>query len=508
MEMIMKHRIGIALVVSTGLALTGCGASTPTQSKLDTISIMAPFFEAQPPAAGDTVQKAIEKLTGKKIAVTWVPNSSYEDKMNITMAGGDLPDVMLVEQKSPGFIKNANAGAFWELGKYLKDYPNLVSKSPAIQRNASVNGKIFGIYRSRDALRTAVILRKDWLAKLGLQPPKNVGDLYNIAKAFTNQDPDGDGKKDTYGLIVPKWPGGINTNSPYDVMSTWFGAGNGWVERDNKLVPNFTTDEWMQANEYIKRFVSEGLINPDYATMDANTWDTPFFAGKGGIIIDVQSRATEIMNLFKAQNPKTFQNYVEFTGNLEGPTGQLVAQPTDGYSGFLAIPKSSVPTEAGLRTVLSFLNKLDTPQGNVLLNNGIEGVNFTRDGDLSVPVTPLTAEGKQVTEAIKSYAQLGMGTTYYLPKQPSAYEQSMFEKRIKIQASDLTHAVYNPAAPYVSATEIAKGAVLDNIIADARVQYLAGQLSEQGLRDAIKRWRTSGGDDVISEINALHDKGK
>jgi len=505
----MRTRFGIALVVSTGLALTACSSSPPKAAEISTITIMTPFLEAQPPAAGDTVQKALEKITGKKIAITWTPNSSYEDKTNITMASGDLPDVMVIQGKTPGFIKNANAGAFWDLDPYLKDFPDLVSKSPAIQANASVNGKIFGIYRARDAMRTAVILRKDWLDKLGLKAPKTVEDLYNVAKAFTNDDPDGDGKKDTYGLIVPKWAG-INTASPYDFLATWFGAGNAWVERNNKLVPNFTTDEWLQANKYIKRFVDEGLINPDYATMDSTAWNQPFFTGKGGIIIDVQSRATVLIDLFKTQDPKTFQNYVDITGNLVGPSGKLVAQPTDGYSGFLAIPKSSVKTEAELRTVLTFLSKLNSPKAAVLINNGIEGVNFTLDGNLTVPVTPLTPQGAEVTQAVKSYAQLGMNVAggYYLPKQATPYEQAMFDKRMKIQTSDLTHAAYNPAAPYVSATQIAKGAQLDNIIADARIQYFAGQLDEQGVRNAIKLWRSSGGDAVISEINALHTKVK
>lgn len=507
----MKLRLGIALVVSGGLALTACSEPAPKEADIDTISMMVPFLEAQPPEQGDTVQQAIEKITGKKVDLTWTPNSAYEDKTNITMASGDLPDVMVIQGKSPGFIKNANAGAFWDLSKYLKDYPNLVSSAPDIQRNASVNGKILGIYRARDAMRTAVILRKDWLDALGLDVPKTVDDLYKVAKAFTEQDPDGNGVKDTYGLIVPKWPGAINSNSPYDVISTWFGAGNAWTERDGGLVPNFTTDEFFEANKYTKRFVDEGLINPDYATMDSATWNDPFFTGKGGIIVDVHSRATVLINLFKAQDPSTFQNYVEIAGNLEGPSGELVAHPTDGYSGFLAIPKSSIKTEGELRIVLTFLNKLNSPEAAVLINNGIEGVNFTLDGDLTVPVDPPTAKGTEVTEAIKNYSQLGMnvaGVNYYLPKQATAYEQGMFDKRMKIQASDLEHAAYNPASPYVSETQVAKGAQLDNIVTDARIQYFAGQIDEQGVRDAVKLWRSSGGDDVITEINALNDKAK
>lgn len=506
MKLPRKVTIGLALALSGTLGLSGC-SSPEAASDSDSITIMVPFLEAQPPTAGDAIQTALEEITGKKINLLWTPNSSYEDKTNITMASGDLPDVMVIQGKTPGFIKNANAGAFWSLGEYLDDYPNLISEAPAVENNASVNGEIFGIYRARDAMRTSVMLRQDWLVALGLDEPETVEDLYEVAKAFTEQDPDGNGADDTYGLIVPKWPGTINTNSPYDVIANWFGAGNIWAERDGDIVPNFSTDEWIEANTYIKKFVDEGLINPDYATMDSATWNEPFFTGKGGIIIDVHSRAAVAINLFKEQNPESFSQYVSITGNLAGPTGELTAQPTVGFSGFLAVPKSSVKTEDELRVVLEFLNDLNSPEASVLLNNGVEGANFTLDGDLTVPIADPDAEGAQIAEAVKSYAQLGTnvaGIEYYLPKQATEYEQDMFDERKALEAADLESAVYDPAAAFVSPTQVSKGAQLDNIVTDARILYFAGQLDEQGLLDAIELWRTSGGNDVIAEMNDLY----
>ena len=110
-----------------------------------------------------------------------------------------------------------------------------------------------------------------------------------------------------------------------------------------------------------------------------------------------------------------------------------------------------------------------------------------------------------------SYAQLGTNVTGfqgYLPKQPSEYEQEMYDKRKQIEAEDLKVAEFDPAAPYVSPTYISKGAQLDTIVADARIQYIAGQIDLDGLKDAIELWRSSGGDDVIDEINELADADK
>jgi len=501
---------GLALAAAGAVALAGCtgsGQSAPAASaaKLTSLSIMAPFLSANAPAADNQIGTALNKALGVDLKINWVPNASYEDKTNITLAGSDIPQVMVIQGKTPGFVKNAQAGAFWDLTSYLKDYPNLKTNAPEVQAASSINGKVYGVYRARDTMREGIIIRKDWLAKLGLQVPKTVDDLYKVAAAFTNDDPDGNGVKDTYGIIIPKWPGGIGSNSPYDAIETWYGAGNGWKKTSGgKLEPGFMQPEWTKAVEFEKKLVTDGLVNPDYATLDSAKWNEPFLNGKGGIIIDVQSRASQIVSLLKQKDPAHFQDYVEIGGNLESPSGKLYALPTSGYSGFLAIPKAQVKTEAQLRSVLAVLNTMNTPKIGKLLNNGIEGVTYTESDGLAVAVPNVSQELK---DDVGAYAQLGTNVNGFqglLPKQPSDYEQQMYDKRIKIQNSDLKSAVFNPAAPYVSATYTAQGAQLDTIVADARIQYIAGQIDQKGLKDAIARWRSSGGDTVISEINKLY----
>lgn len=496
----------LALVTVGAVALAGCsagGAAEGESAELTSLSIMAPYLVTNAPAESNELGAAIEEIAGVELDITWVPNSSYGDKMNITLAGDDIPQVMVIQGKDPGFVRNAEAGAFWDLTEFLDDYPNLKTTLPEVQTASSVNGKVYGIFRARDVMRSAVIIRKDWLENLGLDMPETTDDLQAVAAAFTEQDPDGNGVDDTYGLIIPKWPGAIGSNSPYDVIETWFGAGNRWTERDGELVPSFTTDEWLEAVQYEKGLVDGGYVNPDYTTFDSANWNEPFLNGKGGIIIDVHSRASVLMNLFKDADPEGFDQYVDVTGNLIGPEGEMNAQPTTGYSGFLAIPKTNVRTEAELRAVLEVLDKLNSAEAGPLLNNGIEGETYTLDGDLAVAVDDAPQELK---DAVLSYSQLGMnvrGFQGYLPKQASAYEQEMYDKRKAIEAADLEHAVYDEAAAFVSPTYTSKGAQLDVIVSDARIQYIAGQIDLEGLKSAVALWRSSGGDDVIAEINEL-----
>ena len=375
-----KPLVGVGIAVVAALALTGCSgggagddeANNADAAKLESLSIMAPFLSTNAPEEDNEIETALEEVIGVDLDMTWVPNASYGDKVNITLAGDDLPQVMVIQGKDPGFVRNAEAGAFWDLTEYLDDYENLKTTFPEVQRASSVNGKVYGVFRARDVMREAVIIRKDWLENVGLELPETTEDLYEIAKAFTEDDPDGNGADDTYGLIIPKWPGTIGTNSPWDAIETWYGAGTRWTERDGELVPNFTTDEWLEAVQFERQLVEEGVVNPDYATFDSAKWNEPFLTGKGGIIIDVHSRVGQLISLVKQSDPENFENFVDVTGNLTGPDGELYALPTSGYSGFLAIPKAQVRTEAELRGVLEVLNELNSAEAGPILNNGIE----------------------------------------------------------------------------------------------------------------------------------------
>ena len=501
------------LAVILPMAVAGCGGDEADPDDTKKISIMIPLLgtTAAAPAEDGVIQTAIEEFVGKDLDITWVPNSNYGDRTNVVLASDDIPEIMVVQGKTSAFIQSAQAGAFWNLTDKLASYPNLQAESETVQLNASIEGEIYGIYRRRDPMRASVVVRKDWLANLGLSMPETTDDLYAIAKAFTENDPDGNGEDDTYGLVIPKWPGVYATASPYDIIETWFGAPNHWGERDGEIVPGFDTEEFLEANRYVKKMIDEGLINADFATLDSAQWSNPFFNGEAGIIIDMSSRSSDLLKLFRTQDATTYGNYVDITGNLTGPDGVLYSYPTTGYNGFLAISKQSVTTEEELDDTLSVLNKLSSKEGQILLNNGIEGNNFTVQDGYAVSTSTEDAAIVTITNDVTSFAQLGTGSNGYLAYQSlpgGTIEREMYEKRLAIHASDLESAVSDPTQAVVSETQTEKGATLDQIIADARIKYLAGQIDEEGLKDEIARWYSEGGEQIVEEMNEGYAKLK
>lgn len=512
----LKGTVAAAVLVLSTLAACGGDDEKADKADLDTVTVMLPLLGSgaaggQAPSPDGEVHKAVEKLVGKKLEITWVPNSNYQERTNVTLASDNLPEVMVVQGKIPAFVQSAQAGAFWDLTDKLSKYKNLTAENKQILLNSSINGKNYGVFRGRDPMRAAVIVRKDWLDKVGLPMPETVDDLYKTALAFTRNDPDGNGKADTYGLIVPKWPGGYGTASPYDVIETWFGAPNGWGTVDGKLKPGFDTPQFLEANRFVKKLVDEKLINPDFATFDSAKWNEPFFQGKGGIIVDVSSRTADLLKLFKEKDPAGYGGKVAMSGNLKGPDGKVHSYPTIGYNGFLAISKQSVRTEDELADILTVLDKLSTKEGQVLLNNGFEGRNFTVEGKYALGKDPTNPEIKTIINDVAAFAQFSTSTNgklLYDSLPPGAPEKAMFEHRLEVHKRDLETAVNNPAQALVAKSYVEKGAQLDQIIADARIKYYAGQFTEQQLQDEVKRWYREGGQQIVTEMNELQAKIK
>ncbi|MEV0798565.1 extracellular solute-binding protein [Kribbella sp. NPDC050281] len=513
MTIFSRRRLAAALTtaLTTALLASACsgGGDDKGSQASDELTVMAPLFGTAPDPSGE-LQQAVEKQIGKKLKITWVPNAEYGDKSNVTLASDKIPDVMVANEKSPSFVKAADAGAFWDLTGKLDKYPNLKPVDAQTAKNSMTNGKTYGIYRIRPLLRSGIVIRKDWMAKLGLKDPETVDDLYAIAKAFTERDPDGNGKKDTYGLIIPKWPGNYASASPYDVVETWFGAPNGWGERDGKLVPGFDTPEFLAANRWLRKWVTEGLVNKDFATLDSANWNDPFVQGKGGMIIDVNVRATQLLDLFKEKNPKDFDK-VTLIGNLKRSDGQKFSYPFTGYNMVMAISKQHIRTEEQLDQVLQTLDKLESKEGSILLANGIEGRNFKADGKYAVPINQDDPKVKAIQNDVdKAFIQLGtraaVGVSAYQPRPSDAASREMRERFDILMNEDLKTAVFNPALSVIAPTSVSKGQTLDTIVPDARIKYLSGAITEDQLKAQIKRWYDSGGTQIAQEVNDLAAK--
>lgn len=465
------------------------------------LSIMLPIFKTNYPKDGSPVALEIEKRTNTKIHFEWVPNASYSDKFNITLASGKLPKIMYVpDVKSPSFVNAAKSGAFWEIGTYLQDYPNLSQANPVILRNSSIEGNNYGVYRGRPLGRNGVVIRKDWLENVGLEMPKTIDDFYQMLKAFKEKDPDKNSKDDTYGMVLVKWTG--QWASGFETIKLWFGAPNKWGIVEGKLVPEQVTEEYFEALKFMRTLYSEKLINQDFAVMDSAKWVDPIVNNQAGVIVDVIDNAARIDDKIHAallakgidQSDKIFMDII---GSVSGDTGYHTL-PTSGFAGMLAIPKSSVKTEEELKRVLSFLDQLNEPELQTLAGFGIEGNHYTKVGE--------DLEPNKDTVLLESEVEgLNQMLTFIPEDRGLKVKQTPLRlKQAELMKENEASIVANPAEPFISKIYSEKGGQLDNIINDARIKFIVGQIDEAGFKSAVELWKKSGGDDLVQEMNELY----
>lgn len=480
---------------STNTGSTGSGSNdssgskdTPALEKKKELGVLSITFNGTPAADNEASLLALEEFTGYDLKIEYLLNSNYEDQLNTRMAAGNLPALVVLTGKTASVINNARAGAFWDITDHYKNYPNLAEANDIVMNNISIDGKVYGIYRARPLGRNGISYRKDWLENLGLEEPKTIDDLYNVLRAFTYDDPDQNGQKDTYGMTWSKWFG------PLDQLNVALGGHNKWgIGADGKLEPEFVTDEYMESMKFIKKLYEEGLINKDFAAMETSDWQTDFKNSKSGVYMDVSDQARRFQTFFKDE--KGIEDNVWVMGMVEGPKGIRV-QPTSGHAGFVAITKSGAKTEADMLDALNFIDLTNTVEGQNLLNFGVEGVHYD-----------LNDKGEVVARKFEQDPREGLNQfmTNVVDRLMPVEQTPIAARVLEVQKENMAFVVGNPCEPLTSNTYADRGAQLDQLISDARVQFVVGQLDEAGFKKVIEQWYAQGGQQVVDEYNAAYE---
>ncbi|MCR5606986.1 MAG: extracellular solute-binding protein [Treponema sp.] len=503
----MKRSIATVMTAATLAALIGlasCGNSgkaTTGKTGRPRVTFMLTDYEGSP-LTGEHAQEVIDKMTewtNTDVEFTFVANDSYEEKMGLALASpDDMPMVMHVGKVNLGIVDAANAGAFWDLNEFIWDsekYPNLSKANKDVCKSLTIGGKLIGVYKARDIGRYGLGYRTDWAEKLGLSEPKTIEDVYNMMHAFTYNDPDGDGLNNTYGLAMCKYTG------PFDIIQAWFGAGNGWTEQNGKLIPVHQTKEYKEALDWMKKMYEDGLIAPDWAVRDTATWQDQVKKGEAGMFIDVMDGSRRIWDYFVNNNVPSVLDPSQPAGmTLVGPiNGKTLA--TSGYNGFLVVTKAA-KTKAQVEACLHYIDKMCDSEMLTLAAYGLKDINYTIDADGFLVDTDTKDPSASKCHSALNQTQCFIPTMLANNK-PSVKQTPRKMKELEVIKNNEQYAVFNPALSFLanSETYATQGAILDQLLSDARTQYICGQIDAKGLQSAFDKWNKQGGESVINEVN-------
>lgn len=501
----------------TGTSAGGDASTTSTEAEKttkerQTISFMTIDFNAGASNSGEYAEEIltdVEELVGVDIDIEWILNDVLDEKITLAMANpSTMPQIITHSGSLTGnIVSAAKAGAFVNLNDYIWDeekYPNLSQINKSVAETLSVDGQMIAIPRTRDIGRYGLSYRADWAEAVGItEEPKTVDDVYDMLYKFTYNDPDGNGVDDTYGMEMTSYTG------PFDIIQTWFGVGNGWAEKDGQLIPVHMQDEYKEALDWIKKVYDDGLMPQDWAVRTTDTWSNGCKTGESGVYIDVMDGGRRIWDYFVAEDTKTpsVVNPDETASmNLLGAVnGKTLA--TSGYNGYFTLSASTCDTPEKIEAALTLLDKLNDNDVRLLVEYGLEGINWERAEDGTL--TDLDTED---TTLAANYAGLNQMLSY-TPRydlDPSPAKNERTQAQADAYVANEACAVFNPAASYLanSATYSDVGKTLDEIISQARTQYICGQIDEAGLEAAWQSWLDQGGQAIIDEVNEQYKANK
>lgn len=488
------------LLLSFGL-LSACseGQSSPsdTAGEKPSISILAPLHFPQTPSR-DLIAE-IERLTGTQLNITWVPEGVYTDKMNTALTTGALGKVTFVKFTDYNLVKNMiRSDAFWEIGPYLEEFPNLRQLDASILKQTTVDGGIYGLYTERPASRQGIIIRKDWLDHLQLSPPGTLDELYEVMKQFTYNDPDGNGKADTLGLVDRN----DLVYGVFKTLSSYFGTPNNWKIENNRFIPEFATSEYMDTMNFMRKLYNEGIINQDFALTSKDVQRDKFIRGTAGIFIGSMTDVQRLSIEAKAINP---QAELTLINRIKGPDGYKVWSIPK-YNGLYLFSKKAIATEQELKQVLGFFDRtMDKDVANLMVY-GFEGRHYLLDGEGKV-ILPEETSQLRVFEVNPLYSLMiaDIGNKNIMEV---AQKEQLTALADQLSQDNEQFLVDDPAVRLTSATYDEKNAELSAIIVDATYNYILGNIDADGFAGEVEKWQASGGSMIIQEYTEAEAKAR
>ena len=308
----MRLKKALSLVLSSAIliaALTGCGSaddtsSTPTSNATESSSITSSSStDSSDTATGEgttltigSVQNTlttdyednyltnlIEESTGVNLEFFFFPSDSTEAKQKFSMmvAGGEeLPDIVCLGLSDIERYNYGSGGYFIPLNDYMENdaenwnimmdtWATPEQKANLLRDAYSFDGNMY-VFPTfycdpADAVALYMSINQTWLDNLGLEVPTTTDELYNVLKAFKEQDANGNGDPNDEIPMMGHtgWQGDVSTFLMNSFTYFAFNGDFGYqlTAEDGQLRAPFVTDEFREGLRFIRKLVEEGLLS-------------------------------------------------------------------------------------------------------------------------------------------------------------------------------------------------------------------------------------------------------
>jgi putative aldouronate transport system substrate-binding protein len=411
--------LGVSLVMSTAVFLTGCSKSgsssssssspaastsatqsaTPSKEPAKPAKLRVMFYDRGNAPAGMKLDdsplikwtKDEVKKIGIDLEFVTVPRAEAEDKLNVWLASGQAPDIIYTYSADTLF-KYADQGGIWELDDLLSKFGKELTahNKMAFDQVGKYKGKTYSVpmIRANPYGGPAFKIRQDWLDKLGMKAPTTTDELYNVLKAFKEKDPGGVGADKVVPWAFPaigkaflyniSGSFGINRDAPPNGTDLFGGnVVNG------QFVSNIALPEAKEMFVFLNKLYKEGLIPKEFAT-DVNRQQYNQYIANGVTgFVDSNDTGWGLTDMTRKAVPDA--RWVTMDP-IKRKDGSQIMGMNAAYGMFIMIPKSSKQEQA--EAAMKYLNWMANDQVIFTLQSGIEGVHWKKENGKIVAIDP------------------------------------------------------------------------------------------------------------------------
>lgn len=341
------------------------------------------------------VMQKITELTGIKLEVRYTPGDSDSAVLASQLAAGNIPDVIVsyldnsTRKEFPILLKAAKEGMFADVSEYMansKVYVKYMQEGylpDDAYHNISFRDDLDGVYLMQLNIATTdtsteYIPEEEYVGGMYIQ--KAIVDALDIdPRTITTMD-------QFYDLLVKIKEGGFtddNGNPVYPLGPKYWGGsvdslsyittGYNWgvkdkgdyynIDENGNVLHEAETDYVYKKINFIRKLLNEGLMNPEFFTMDS-------------------TRAEEVSKTHNSAIMADVHNYEEIIYGSDdwvplGPLADRTGSNAEVVSGKSGRGCWAISSEAkNPDEIFAFFDWLSTPEGQLIAQYGVEGVSY------------------------------------------------------------------------------------------------------------------------------------
>ena len=410
MKKILALLLSMAIVLSV---FAGCGGGSETEESNPgangkiTLTIGVPKHTSVSDYDNNYYTKWLEEKTGYEIKFQFFASGANDYKAQLsTMVSGnvDLPDILLgfslgadlhnrygkdgeFLDLSPYFNDKEKSAAWWEQFEKLdEDYRNNIWRRMQTQDGTEAMYAFPEIQESViDTMKYTPWINTQWLKNVNMEMPTDPESLYEVLKAFKNNDPNGDGIANETALIGTA--GNLSGDAISWIINMFLYADNTTyfnVDASGKLYSPYREDAYREALKYIRKLYAEGLLSPLTLTAAPQDMRQMVCPNEGG----AQTAGIVVTHLtlgfVEGHDGLLNYEYLPLWGNA------IRTENQNYYSTFIT---KSCQKRGNVDAAWNLLMTMCSEESALIQRYGIQGENwdYAPEGSISIMGTPAVA---------------------------------------------------------------------------------------------------------------------